>query len=79
MCRSRKKWEDMTRERGLKRLAQERASRSKTGDVFCAPRPHENWKGNRRTETRWRQEGGGYKPEIFAPINNIESLTFIFA
>jgi hypothetical protein len=61
----------MTWETGLKRYAQERASRGKTGDVFCAPREHENWKGNRRTKTRWRQGRGGYKPEIFSPVNKM--------
>jgi hypothetical protein len=58
----------MTGETGLKRIAQKRASRSKTCDFFGAPRPPENWNGNKRAKTRWRQGGGGYKPEIFAPI-----------
>jgi hypothetical protein len=55
----------------IEEICAEESKPKKKGDVFCAPRPHENWKGNRRTKTKSRLGGGGYKPEIFAPINKM--------
>ena len=53
----------------IEEICAEESKPKKKGDVFCAPRPQENWKGNRRTKTRWRQGGGRLEARNFCTYN----------